>query len=202
MLSRAWLRIHARLVLLTPRRPLLLVVVVSVLVAVARARARATKAPSSEMRTEHPRPMLNRHRNADGTPKGRAPQAFAPGSFASNCTWSAQVLTIKRDVKDKKTGVLKPMPPGIFDVGKFCAANGVAFNDYCWEFVCSYWMSSFDRTNRCFYDMDQRRAAQALVLACARCGHSSDTSAHPEALSAKHALPNHLAKMATYFRQG
>ena len=105
-------------------------------------------------------------------------------------------------MKDKKTGVLKPMPPGIFDVGKFCAANGVAFSDYCWEFVCSYWMSSFDRTNRCFYDMDQRRAAQALGLACARCGHSSDTSAHPEALSAKHALPNHLAKMATYFRQG
>ena len=151
-------------------------------------------------------------RNADGTPKtdgqpspspkGRSPQTFAPGSFASNCTWSAQVLTIKRDVKDKKTGVLKPMPPGIFDVGKFCAANGVAFNDYCWEFICSYWMSSFDRTNRCFYDMDQRRAAQALGLACARCGHSSDTSAHPEALSAKHALPNHLGKMATYFRQG
>ena len=201
MLSRAWLQIHARLVPPTPRRLLLLVVGMAVVVVVARAKAKA-KAPTNGMRTVRPRPMPPFTKNADGTPKGRAPSAFAPGSFSSNCTWSAQVLTIKRDVKDKKTGVLKPMPPGIFDVGKFCAANGVAFSDYCWEFVCSYWMSSFDRTNRCFYDMDQRRAAQALGLACARCGHSSDTSAHPEALSAKHALPNHLAKMATYFRQG
>ena len=129
-------------------------------------------------------------------------QTFAPGSFASSCTWSAQVLTIKRDVKDKKTGVLKPMPPGIFDVGKFCSANGVAFNDYCWEFICSYWMSTFDKANNCFFDMNQQRAAQALRLGCARCRHSSDTSTHPEALSAKHALPTNLAKMKTYFRQG
>ena len=112
------------------------------------------------------------------------------------------MLTIKREAKDPKTGVLKPLPSGIFDVGKFCSVNGIAFNDYCWEFACSYWMSTFDKANRVFFDLDQQRAAQALRLACARCGHSSDTSNHPEALSAKHALPNHLAKMATYFRQG
>ena len=151
-------------------------------------------------------------RNADGSPKTDGPpsppgkqrpqQLITPGTFASNCSWSAQVLTIKRDAKDPKTGVLKPLPSGIFDVGKFCSVNGIAFNDYCWEFVCSYWMSTFDKANRVFFDLDQRRAAQALRLACARCGHSSDTSNHPEALSAKHALPNHLAKMATYFRQG
>jgi len=151
-------------------------------------------------------------RNVDGSakiggqgspsPKDLSTPSFAPGSFASNCTWNAQVLTIKRDAKDKKTGLIKSLPPGIFDVGKFCSANGVAFNDYCWEFICSYWMSTFDRTNNCFFDMNQQRAAQALRLGCARCGHSSDTSTHPEALSAKHALPSHLAKMKTYFRQG
>jgi hypothetical protein len=153
-------------------------------------------------------------RNADGSPKANVPpssppgkspgvpQLITPGAFASNCSWNAQVLTIKRDAKDRKTGVLTPLPPGVFDVGKFCSANGIAFNDYCWEFVCSYWMSSFDKANKKFYDMDQRRAAMALRLACARCGNSSDTSNHPEALSAKHALPTNLIKMSTYFRQG
>ena len=151
-------------------------------------------------------------RNADGSPKTDGPpsppgtqrpqQLITPGTFASNCSWSAQVLTIKREARDAKTGVLKPLPSGIFDVGKFCSVNGVAFNDYCWEFACSYWMSTYGKANRVFFDLNQKRAAQALRLACARCGHSSDTSNHPEALSAKHALPNHLAKMATYFRQG
>ena len=149
-------------------------------------------------------------RNADGSPKANVPPPsppskrpmITPGTLASSCTWNAQVLTIKRDFNDPKTGQLKTLQPGIFDVGKFCAANGVAFNDYCWEFVCSYFMSTFDRANRAFFTLDDRRAASALRLGCARCGNSSDTSNHPEALSAKHSLPSHLAKMATYFRQG
>ena len=89
-----------------------------------------------------------------------------------------------------------------FDVGKFCATNGIAFNGYCWEFVCSYWMSTFDKASKVFFTLDDRRAAGALRIACARCANSSDTSNHPEALAAKHNLPDHLAKMATYFRQG
>ena len=98
--------------------------------------------------------------------------------------------------------MLKQLPSGIFDVGKFCAANGVVFNDYCWEFVCSYWMSTFDRVNKVFYTIDKDRAAKTLRLACARCQHSAGTPNHPEALSAKHKLPDQLAKMMTYFRQG
>ena len=122
MLSRAWLRIHARLVPLTPRRPLLLVAVVA-----------GGAGGGGKGKGKGNKSAVKR--NVDGSPKtdgqgsplpkGRSPQSFAPGSFASNCTWSAQVLTIKRDVKDKKTGILRPMPPGILDVGKFCAANGV-----------------------------------------------------------------------------
>ena len=108
-------------------------------------------------------------RNADGSPKtggppssppAKAPGALlVPGQLASTCSWSAQVLTIKRDVTDSKTGVKKSLPSGIFDVGKFCAANGIAFNDYCWEFVCSYWMSSFDRVNKVHLTLDARRSA-------------------------------------------
>ena len=146
-------------------------------------------------------------RNSDGSPKtdgqpsspqGKAPASLpAPGTFASNCSWNAQVLTTKREAHDKKTKTRKPLPSGIFDVGKFCAAHGIAFNDYCWEFVCSYWMSTFDRVNKVFYNMNSKQAAATLRLACARCSRSADTSNHPEALAAKHKLPDHLAKMAT-----
>jgi hypothetical protein len=150
-------------------------------------------------------------RNADGSPKTDGPPSpspspqvpsLVPGAFASKCSWSAQVLSIVRDMPDRKTGQRKSLPTAVFDVGKFCAANGIAFNGYCWEFVCSYWLSSYDRANRVFFNMDKNRAAGALRLACARCSHSADTSNHPEALSAKHKLPDHLAKMMTYFRQG
>ena len=110
------------------------------------------------------------------------------------------MLTIAREARDQKTGVLKPLPSGVFDVGKFCAANGAAFNDYCWEFVCSYWLSTFDRANRAYYPTDAKRFALALKLACARCPHSPDTSNHPEAQSAKHLMPPHMLKMMTYFR--
>jgi hypothetical protein len=69
--------------------------------------------------------------------------------------------------------------------------------------VCSYWLSSFDRVNKTFFDMSNgTKGARALRLACARCQHSSDTSNHPEALAAKHKLPDHLAAMMTYFRLG
>ena len=112
------------------------------------------------------------------------------------------MLTIKRDFRNPKTGQLKTLQSGIFDVGKFCVANGIAFGDYCWEFVCSYFMSTFDRANRVFFTLDDKRAASALRLGCARCGNSSDTSNHTEALSAKHNVPSNIAKMATYFRQG
>ena len=45
---------------------------------------------------------------------------ITPGAFAANCSWSGQVLTIKRDTFDQKTQQLKALPPAIFDVGKFC----------------------------------------------------------------------------------
>ena len=149
-------------------------------------------------------------RNADGSAKADVPPSSPPGDkpplargqFAAQCSWSAQVLTIKREYADKKSGKLITMPACVFDVGKFCAANGIAFIDYCWEFVCSYWLSTFDRANRKFFDGDAKSTAKALRIACARCSHSSDTSNHPDALSAKHSLPNHMAKMLTYFRQG
>ena len=151
-------------------------------------------------------------RNADGTPKGGGQPSsppgntptglLLPGTFASSCSWNAQVLTIKRETRDKKTQVLRTLPPATFDVGKFCSANGVAFNDYCWEFVCSYFLSTFDKANKKFADLDKQRAATAMRVACARCPHSSDTTNHPEAQAAKHKLPVGLAKMMTYFQQG
>jgi hypothetical protein len=138
-----------------------------------------------------------------GSPPGKPTTMITPGAFAANCSWSGQVLTIKRDTFDQKTQQLKALPPAIFDVGKFCSSKGVAFSDYCWEFVCSYWLSSFDRVNKTFFDMSSgTKGARALRLACARCQHSSDTSNHPEALAAKHKLPDHLAAMMTYFRLG
>ena len=130
------------------------------------------------------------------------PNPMVPGFLAARCSWSAQVLTITREARDTKTGVMTPLPPAVFNVGKFCTTNGIAFNDYCWEFVCSYWLSTFDRANRVYYPADARRTATALRTACARCPHSSDTSNHPEAQSAKHKVPPHMAKMMTYFRQG
>ena len=85
-------------------------------------------------------------RNSDGFPKADGPPSsppgqqplLTPGTFASNYSWSAQVLTIKRENTDIKTGKLRTLPSGVFDVGKFCGANIIAFKDYCWEFVCSY----------------------------------------------------------------
>ena len=96
-------------------------------------------------------------RGADGAPKAdgaartqhNTPSFAAPGLFASSCSWNAQVLTIKREAYDRKTQTLKQLPSGVFDVGKFCAANGAAFNDGCWEFVCSYWMSILIVRTRC-----------------------------------------------------
>ena len=84
-------------------------------------------------------------RNSGGSPKVGGPPSsppgnqplLAPGAFAASCSWSAQVLTITREYNDMKTGKPKKLPSGVFDVGKFCGANGIAFNGYCWEFVCS-----------------------------------------------------------------
>ena len=92
------------------------------------------------------------------------------------------------EVIDRNTKKTKPLPSGIFDVGKFCSANGIAFNDYCWEFACSQWMSSFDRVKKVFYPDDAKKAAARLRLACGRCPHSADTPNHSEALSAKHQI--------------
>ena len=36
---------------------------------------------------------------------------ITPGAFAANCSWSGQVLTIKRDTFDQKTQQLKALPP-------------------------------------------------------------------------------------------
>ena len=148
-------------------------------------------------------------RNLDGSPKTDGPPSspsgtpdfIAPGVLAKNCSWSAQVLTIKRESMDKKTKQFKQPPSGVFDVGKFCAATGNAFNDYCWEFVCSMWMSTFDRANKALFDTDANRQARALRVACARCPHTSDTSNHPEAVASKHKLPGQITKRMTYFRQ-
>ena len=62
-------------------------------------------------------------RKADGSakaggppssPPGQSPSgSLFPGAFASSCSWSAQVLTIKRQAKDQKTGQLKELPSGI-----------------------------------------------------------------------------------------
>lgn len=147
--------------------------------------------------------LLDASSNADANKSDDKQRKFiTPGAFASNCTWEGQVLTIKRDMLDRKTNQLKVLAPAIFDIGRFCAAKGVTFNDFCWEFVCSYWLSSYDRAKKIMIDMKDVQGARALRLACARCQRSSDTSNHPEALSGKHKLPNDLASMVTYFRLG
>ena len=85
-------------------------------------------------------------RNSDGSSKtdgsSQSPPGkqglLAPGTFASKHSWNAQVLTITHDANVRKTQQLKQLPSGIFDIGKFCLATGIAFNDYWWEFICSY----------------------------------------------------------------
>jgi len=125
-----------------------------------------------------------------------------PGSLASCCSWKGQVLTITREFTDTATREVKKLPPVHFDVGAFCKKVGADFDSYCWEFICSYFLSAYDRVNKKWYDSDGSRKQRAIRLSCARCPHSSSTSDHPEAFSAKHALPPKLDSMLTYFRQG
>ena len=199
MLSRTWLprRVRARPVPLTPRQAPLLV---------AAARARATskgrtkaKAPTNGTQMDPPRSTVRLHRR----PVNSRCLLLAPLRQSARgmpkCSQSLVRHTTARRASSSRCHLASS---GVFDVGKFCAANGVAFNDCCWEFVCSQWMSTFYRANKAFYAGNAQRAVQALRLACARCPHSSDTSNHPEALAAKHKFPPHLGKMMAHFRQG
>ena len=112
------------------------------------------------------------------------------------------MLTITREYFDKATQQMKTLPPVHFDVGAFCKKTGADFNAFCWEFICSYFLAAYDRANKRWRDTKGSDGARALRTSCARCPHSHSTSDHPEAVSAKHALPPKLEMMVTYFRQG
>ena len=137
-------------------------------------------------------------------PPGGAPQPgrLAPGSLASSCSWKGQVLSIAREVKDERVGQMKILPSVHFDIGAFCKKHSADFNAFCWEFVCSYFLSAFDRITKKWKDTTGRLGRRAVHVACAHCPHSHATSDHPEALSTKHALPPELGNLLTYFRQG
>ena len=138
------------------------------------------------------------------TPAGgnQQPGRLSPGSLASCCSWKGQVLSITREFWDKASGQMKPLPVVHFDVGAFCKKHSVDFNALCWEFVCSYFLAAFDCTTKKWRDTTGARGHGQVRVSCARCPHSHLTSDHPEALSAKHALPPKLGTLATYFRQG
>ena len=97
---------------------------------------------------------------------------------------------------------MKTLPFVRFDVGAFCTKHSVDFNAFCLEFVCSYFLAAYDRATKQWRDTTGVRGQGAVRVVCARCPHSHLTSNHPEALSAKHALPPKLETSATYFRQG
>ena len=132
---------------------------------------------------------------------GQMPR-LQPGALASCCSWKGQVLTITREFTDKITREVKKLLPVHFDVGAFCKKVGANFDSYCWEFICSYFLSAYDRVDKKRHDSDGARKQRAIRLSCARCPHSRLTSDHPETQAAKHALPLKLDVMTTYFRQG
>ena len=103
---------------------------------------------------------------------------------------------------DPATQQMKSLPPVHLDVGAFCKKVGFDFHAFCWEFICSYFLSAFDRANKKFKDMKGPLSTRDVRISCVRCPHWHATSDHPEALSAKHALPPKLESMATYFRRG
>ena len=133
---------------------------------------------------------------------GKQPSRLSPGSLASCCSWKGQVLSITREFWDKPSGQMKTLPVVHFDVGAFCKKHSVNFNAFCWEFVCSYFLAAFDRVTKRWRDTSGAPRHGHVRVGCARCPHSHLTSDHPEALSAKHALPPKLETLATYFRQG
>ena len=142
-------------------------------------------------------------------PKAPAYQGFSltPGSTSHNCSWSSSsggagsdVLTISRQYLDQTTGKNVDLPPLVVDVAKFCKANGVKQADYCWEFVASYFWSSFDRATNALADKGSNRVKRAMRIACSRCPKSSDTSKHPEGLMAMHAMPKSVNNLVTYFQ--
>ena len=147
----------------------------------------------------NPNPSPKSPSPADGNQK---PGNITPGSLASSCSWKGQVLSIAREFRDKVSGQMKALPVVHFDVGAFCKKAGVDFNAFCWEFVCSYFLSAYDRANKQWRDLKGFPGQRAIRTSCARCPHSHLTSDHPEAVSAKHALPPKLDSMVTYFRQG
>ena len=142
-------------------------------------------------------------------PKQPTYQGFSltPGSTSHNCSWSSSsggagsdVLTISRQYLDQTTGKNVDLPDLVVDVAKFCKANGVKQADYCWEFVASYFWSSFDRATNALADKGSNRVKRAMRIACSRCPKSSDTSKHPEGLMAMHAMPKNVNNLVTYFQ--
>ena len=142
-------------------------------------------------------------------PKQPTYQGFSltPGSTSHNCSWSSSsggagsdVLTISRQYLDQTTGKNVDLPDLVVDVAKFCKANGVKQADYCWEFVASYFWSSFDRATNALADKGSNRVKRAMRIACSRCPKSSDTSRHPEGLMAMHAMPKNVNNLVTYFQ--
>ena len=82
-----------------------------------------------------------------------------------------------------------------------CGNNdGVKQADYCWEFVASYFWSSFDRATNALADKGSNRVKRAMRIACSRCPKSSDTAKHPEGLMAMHAMPKNVNNLVTYFQ--
>ena len=108
-----------------------------------------------------------------------------------------------REVKDKATGQMKALPSVHFDVGAFC-------KKLAWTSTLSAGSSSAHTSLSAYRPCQQAvarhrmdvRGQRAIRTSCARCPHSHLTSDHPEAVSAKHALPPKLDSMVTYFRQG
>ena len=92
------------------------------------------------------------------------------------------------------------LPDLIVDVAKLYKANGVKQADFCWEFVASYFWSSFDRATNALADKGSNRVKRAMRIACSRCPKSSDTSKHLEGLMAMHAMPKNINNLVTYFR--
>ena len=142
-------------------------------------------------------------------PKAPAYQghSLTPGSMSHNCSWSSSsggagsdVLTISRQYFDQATGKDVDLPDLVVDVAKFCKASGVKQADYCWEFVASYFWSSFDRATNALADKGSNRVKRAMRIACSRCPNSSDTAKHPEGLMAMHAMPKSVNNLVTYFR--
>lgn len=107
------------------------------------------------------------------------------------------MLSIERSIPDvNNKGQMKDLPTSYFDIGKFCSAVGVSFDDFCWEFLCSYFLSTFDRPKKVFC-ADDGKLRNAMRVACGRCPHSADTVNHLEALGHKHKLPKDFVKLVT-----